>query len=309
MTTNRTKCILGIDGGGSKTLALVADGALRVLGRGTAGPSNYQSVGIARAQAALDDAIARAVASAGLTAPTFHAACVGMAGVDRPEDRALLQAWADRRLPGVPLTIVNDARLVLAAGTPAGWGAALICGTGSIVYGQDAAGHRARAGGWGHVLGDEGSGYAVGLAALWAIMRAFDGRAPATTLTPAILRHWGLAAPPDLVGRAYRQALTPADLAALAPLVEAAAASGDAVADEILRDAGRELALAVRAVVQALDLPQPVPCALAGGLIVKGEALRDRFLAAAQAAGLELDPVTPVVEPAEGALRLAQQLL
>ncbi len=309
MTVNRAGCILGIDGGGSKTLALVADDKLRVLGRGTAGPSNYQSVGIERAQAALDDAIARAVASAGLTAPTFHAACVGMAGVDRPEDRALLQAWADRRLPRVPLAIVNDAQLVLAAGTPAGWGAALICGTGSIAYGRDAAGHQARAGGWGHVLGDEGSGYAVGLAALRAIMRAFDGRAPATALTQAVLGRWGLTAPPDLVGRAYRQTLTPADLAALAPLVEAAAVAGDAVAGAILADAGRELALAAAAVIRALNLPPPVPCALAGGLIVKGKALRQHFLAAAQAASLELDPVTPVVEPAQGALRLARQLL
>lgn len=309
MSKERAQFILGIDGGGSKTLALVADGDLRVLGRGSAGPSNYQSVGIARAQTALDDAIARAVAAAGLTAPIFQAACIGMAGVDRPADRTLLQAWADHRLPRVPLAIVNDAQLVLAAGTPAGWGAALICGTGSIAYGQDAAGRQARAGGWGHVLGDEGSGYAVGQAALQAIMRAFDGRAPATALTAAVLGHWGLAAPPDLVHRVYREPVAPADLAALAPFVEAAAVAGDAVADAILADAGRELALAVAAVIRALHLPLPVPAALAGGLIVKGDTLRQYFLAAAQAAGLDLAPITLVTEPAQGALRLAERLL
>lgn len=304
-----SQLILGIDGGGSKTLALVADAALRVLGRGTAGPSNYQGVGIAAAAAALEHAIAAATADAGLAAPTFTAACLGMAGVDRPEDRALMQAWADRWLPGVPLVIVNDAQLVLAAGTPAGWGVGLICGTGSIAYGQNRAGRWARAGGWGHLLGDEGSGYAVGQAALRAVMRAFDGRAPATTLTAAVLGHWGLAAPPDLVRRVYREPVTPADLAALAPLVEAAAAAGDAVADAILADAGHELALAVAAVIHALNLPSPVPCALAGGLLVKGPALRQHFLAAAQTSDLDLAPVTPVTEPAQGALRLAKRLL
>ncbi len=309
MTGHRPRFVLGLDGGGSKTLALVADTRQRELGRGTGGSANYQAVGADAALAALDEAIGAACAAAGLPSSALAAVCIGLAGVDRPEDRVWLLEWAGRRLPGVPLTIVNDAQLVLAAGTPDGWGAALICGTGSIVYGQDASGRRARAGGWGYVLGDEGSGYAIGREGLRAVLRAFDGRGPRTALTQVILAHWALSTPADLVRRVYSQGLPPADMAALAPLVEAVSAGGDEVAREILWEAGRELALALRVVVRALDLPQPVPCALAGSLIVRGEAVRTLFLRAAGAASLQLDPVTPVVEPALGALRLAGRLI
>ena len=129
---------------------------------------------------------------------------LGLAGVDRPEDRALFEGWAAGRFGGAPVVIANDAELVLAAGTPDGWGIALISGTGSIVFGRSPHGEMARAGGWGHILGDEGSGYAIGVEALRAVMRAFDGRGPATALTDAVLLHWSLKTPPDLVGRVYR---------------------------------------------------------------------------------------------------------
>jgi N-acetylglucosamine kinase-like BadF-type ATPase len=140
-------------------------------------------------------------------------------------------------------------------------------------------------------------------------MRAFDGRGPRTTLTQAILAHWDLSTPTDLVSRVYGEALLPADMAALAPLVEAAAAGGDEVAWGILQEAGRELGLAVQAVVRALDLPQPVPCGLAGSLILRSQVMRAVFLSAAREAGVQLDPVTPVMEPARGALRLARGLV
>ncbi len=301
--------LLGLDGGGSKTLALLADADGRLLGRGTAGASNYQGVGAPAAQAALEQAIAAAFVEAGLSLTLPQAACFGLAGVGRPEDKAMLRAWLDWRLPGVPVAIVNDAELILAAGTPAGWGVGLICGTGSIALGRAADGRMARAGGWGYLLGDEGSGYDVGRAALRAVMRSYDGRNPQTALTPAVLAHWGLTAPPDLVTRVYQPPLHPADLAALAMVVETTAAQGDEVARGILREAGGELALAARAVIRGLNLPEPTPCALAGGVIIKGQAMQALFLAAAEALGLQLDPVTPVVEPAQGALRLARWLV
>jgi N-acetylmuramic acid 6-phosphate etherase len=309
MTSDRPRFVLGIDGGGSKTLALLADERQHVLGRGTGSSSNYQAVGADAALSALDEAIGAACTSAGLPSSALAAVCIGLAGVDRPEDRALFLGWANRRLPGIPLTLVNDAQLVLAAGTPEGWGAALICGTGSIVYGEDAEGRRARAGGWGYLLGDEGSGYAIGQAGLRAVMRAFDGRGPRTALTQVILAYWNLSTPTDLVGRVYGETLLPADMAALAPLVEAAGAGGDEVAREILQEAGRELALAVQAVVRALDLPQPVPFGLAGSLIIRSQVVRAMLLSAAREAGVQLDPVTSVIEPARGALRLACGLI
>ena len=229
--------------------------------------------------------------------------------MDRPEDRALFEGWAAGRFGGVPTIIANDGELVLAAGTPDGWGVGVISGTGSIVLGRHPAGEMARAGGWGHILGDEGSGYAIGIAALRAVMCAFDGRGPQTALTAPVLAHWELPSPTALVGRVYREDVGPADIAGLARLVDAAAAGGDAVARTILAGAGRDLAITVEAVVRRLALPAPTPCALAGGVLVHGAQAAAAFQAAAADLSLNLGPITPVAEPARGAIRLAVNLL
>ncbi len=301
--------LLGIDGGGSKTLALLAKQDGEIIGRGSAGPANYQQIGKDAAWAALDASIAAAFADSGQAWAPPVAACIGLAGVGRPEDRAALLQWAGQRMPQTSLVVVSDAKLVLAAGAPAGWGIALICGTGSIAIGEDAGGRSARVGGWGPVLGDEGSGYAIGQAALRAIMAAYDGRGAPTALTQAVLGHWQLTAEPALVGRVYQARVAPADIAALAPLVDTAATLGDQVADSILTSAGTELAIAAKAVAAALDLDGEIPCALAGGMLIHGARLRHAFLAAAAGLRIHLTPVNLVPVPAEGAICLAQRLL
>jgi N-acetylmuramic acid 6-phosphate etherase len=309
-TSNRGDSFLvGVDGGGSKTVALLSDLEGRVLGRGLAGSSNYQVVGMQVAGEALNRAIRAAFADAKIEPCLPGALCLGLAGVDRPEDCALIRAWADEHLPGTPVEIVNDAQLVLATGTPEGWGVATICGTGSIVHGRNRAGQATRVDGWGHLLGDDSSGYAIGRAALRAIMRAQDGRGPQTQLARLILEHWSLDAPEDLVRRVYTMQASTQDIAALAELVDAAALAGDLVAQSILKDAGREQALAVAAVAKQLQMQGTIPCAQGGSVIVKGHFIRQMFLDSAAALGLQLDPVTPVPEPAQGALRLARRLV
>src|SRR5512136_2682153 len=242
----QAELLLGIDGGGSKTVALLADLDGRVLGRGTGGPSNYQVVGIQAAEVALNESIRAAFADAGLAPCAPRAICLGLSGVDRPADQSVIRDWVNAEMPGTPAAIVNDAELVLAAGTPEGWGVALICGTGSIAYGRSPAGRMARAGGWGYLLGDEGSGYAIGLAALRAVLRGYDGRGPQTALTEAILGlpGWKLAEPSELVTRVYQgkpgakpRRIENAEVASLATLVEATAGTGDAVAAGILAEA------------------------------------------------------------------------
>jgi len=309
MTSQNNSFLIGIDGGGTRTCALLADLDGRVLGRGTGGPSNYQVVGIKVAGDSMAQAIRAAFADAQVEAVSPHAICFGLSGVDRPEDYAALRAWTDQHWPGVQTLIVNDAMLVLAAGTPEGWGLAMISGTGSIVYGRTPDGRMARADGWGHLLGDEGSGYAIGLAALRAVMRAHDGRAPQTALTRSVLAHWSLAAPENLVHQVYIERVPTREIASLGALVEAAASEGDAVAQDILREAARQLALSAVAVVRKLALPMPVPCAQAGSVIVKGQNVRQMFLDSARELDLQLDPVTPVTEPAQGAVRLAARLI
>ncbi len=321
MKDDRVRFLIGVDGGGSKTLALVADAAAlqapsesRVLGRGLAGPSNYHAVGLAAASAALETAIAAAIEAAGEDpgSAAVGALCLGLAGLGRPEDCAVMRRWATERFAGAQVTIVNDAQLVLAAGTPQGWGIALISGTGSLIYGEDSTGRCARAGGWGYLLGDEGSGYAIGLAALRAIARAADGRGPQTALTAAVLEAWELARPQDLIAAVYQGSVGRAEIASLATLVDGIAGAGDRitcdpVAGEISAEAGRELALALKAVAQQLALEGAIPCALAGSVLVQGQSVRAALLTSADAMDLKLEPVTLVPEPALGALMLAQR--
>lgn len=298
--------VVGVDGGGTKTAAVLADGKGHLLGRGVAGPANYHVVGFSAACEAIEAAVNAAWADAGLSPQPLRGLCLGLAGAHRPEEKALFQDWARARHPSACVVVVNDVELVLAAGTPEGWGLALISGTGSIAFGRTSDGRTARADGWGHLLGDQGSGYAIGLAALRAVMCAYDGRGPATDLTDAILGVWRLATPSDLVPRVYGAPHGKEEIAALARTVETVAERGDAVAARILATAGEELALAAWAVVQRLGLTGPIPCALAGSVLVKGLLVRQAFEVAAEERGLALAPATAVPEPALGALKLVQ---
>jgi N-acetylglucosamine kinase-like BadF-type ATPase len=154
------------------------------------------------------------------------------------------------------------------------------------------------------------------VAALRAVAQAADGRAPSTSLTDAVLAHWSLEQPQALIPRVYQgiEEAAPSrawrlEIAELAVLVKRAAAEGDAVAQHIVQEAGRSLALLIAAVVQALALQPIIPCAFAGSVIVKGPVVYEALLSSAEDLGLGLGPVTLVSDPTRGALRLAQEAL
>ena len=270
MAETPTPLYLGIDGGGSKTLAVLVDALGRERGRGAAGSSNHEVVGLEQAVTAIHHAAERAAQVAQATLPATSA-WLGLAGVDHEGDRARLAPRVSSLAHAVRIT--NDAELALSA-LPHQVGVALISGTGSIALGRDAQGRQARVGGWGHIFGDEGSGYAIGRAGLQAAARAADGRGPATALLERILAVWALDATELLLARVY-QAFDKTAIAALAPLVLALAAEGDAVAQSIQANAARELALAVTTVARALAFPPgPLPLAAAGGVLAHHERLR-----------------------------------
>lgn len=214
MSTEKPRLFLGVDGGGSKTLAVIVDAVGRECGRGVAGSSNHEVVGLDFAITAIDAAVRQAAVAAQTELP-LAVAWLGLAGVDHPENVATLMPHVRSLATTVRLT--NDAELVLSA-LPHQVGVALIAGTGSIAMGRNALEKHVRVGGWGHVLGDEGSGYTIGREGLQHAVRAADRRGPATALLDAILTHWELATPEMILARVY-----PSDdktaIAALAPLV------------------------------------------------------------------------------------------
>jgi N-acetylglucosamine kinase-like BadF-type ATPase len=320
--THSVPYILGIDGGGTHTVALLAQISPSIgpssvgnpqlttdnwslLGRGEAGPSNLQAVGQHRAFRAIDDAVENAFRAASVARRPVEVAWLGVAGAGRPEDQALIRDWAIKTKLADHVEVSHDAPLLLAAGTPEGWGVAVVAGTGSIAFARAPDGRTSRAGGWGFLLGDEGSGYAIGLAGLQAVARAADGRGPETVLTKHLFERLRLSRSDELIAAIYQTGLDRPAIAALAPLVIDAADGGDPVASAIVQEGAQQLALAAATSARQLGLTSPIPLALAGGLLLRSPTYRDCLVRALQAVGIIVNPIELVSEPAEGAVRLA----
>ncbi len=298
--------LLGVDGGGSRTRALLADRSGSIIGSGAAGSSNYQAIGFTAASEAISAAIAEARYSAGIADDLpIAAACFGLAGVARPLDQARFIAWCEQHRVARQVRVVNDAELLLAASNPDLWGIALICGTGSICYGRHPDGRVARSGGWGYLLGDEGSGYAIAIHALRLATQTADGRANTPGLLDLVLNHWHLTEPPQLITHVYQGGVARADIAALAQPIAALADAGDPGAGLVIDHAAEDLACMVTVVVQNLALERP-PIALAGGVFNSSRRLWPAVLARVKA---ELGSVTQVDDPARGALVIARHML
>jgi N-acetylglucosamine kinase-like BadF-type ATPase len=310
--------LLGVDGGGTSTIAWLADPSGNVLGRGRAGPSNAKSVGLAAARKALEDAITRAFDDAGIPRTIVDVACMGLAGFDRPDDKALLQSWSAESGWARMLLPVNDGDLLLAAGTPEGWGIGVVSGTGSIAVGRAPDGRTARAGGWGYLMGDEGSAWDVAVRALRWAARVSDGRGtlrdPDDPLMPRICEAFEVSRAPDLISAVYRPEVDRARIAALAQVVVAAAEERSESAGAILGDAADELAQAVLAVARGLRFgeagqPAQFPLVLAGGFLLSSPSLSASLVSRLSLRGVVPTSVTPVPDPVFGALTLARRLL
>jgi N-acetylglucosamine kinase-like BadF-type ATPase len=206
--------------------------------------------------------------------------------------------------------VANDATLLFAAGTPEGWGLAIICGTGTIAFTRDRQGKEGRAGGWGYLLGDEGSAWQVGLQGLRAACRSADGAGPKTKLLDAFLAKLGSKEPRDIIPAVYRGAWDRATIAGFAPLVVETAEAGDDVAHKLVVHQVTELARTAVTAVDGNGLPRlGVPIAVAGGLIVRSDFYRRLFVEALRGFGLHPGCVNPVEEPATGAVVMARKML
>src|SRR3989442_13822655 len=256
--------VLGIDAGGTKTVCLLADEGGTVLSEGRGPGANLHAAGELEVEKVLHEVMEDALGDRDITPATI---CLGIAGVDRDDEWSTVRAVMRRIRHSSRTLVVNDALIALVAGAGEAPGIVLIDGTGSIVYGRNAGGQAARAGGWGHMIGDEGSGYWIGREAVAAVMRAADGRGPATRLSDDILAHFSVNDVSRLPRIVYDPEVPRMRVAALGPIVEGAASEGDAVAMRILERAVDELMLGALSVATRLEIRcDAFTFFLAGGL-------------------------------------------
>ncbi len=298
---------LGIDGGGSKTECMLGDESGAVLARALGAGANLHRTDATSLRQLLTDCFQQLRRSASLHALDCEVVCAGFAGAGQPEARQGARAVLAELLRPRWLYVVGDMEVALEAAVGSGCGVVLLAGTGSIAYGRNGKGEVARAGGEGPAVGDEGSGYAIGRAAVEAVLRTGKGCAPETRLTKLLCDALGVSRPEELARR-----LSPADateLAALLLVVVEVARAGDATAQEILRQAGETLAGVAVKVLQQLDLlTGDVRLATSGGVFAASEEVFGAVRAALAQAAPRVRVDRLAVSPAEGALRLGQRL-
>lgn len=299
--------LIGIDGGGSKTVCVVSDASGWTLGEGRSGPSNHLKTGIFTAKRSLRNAILSALREAGVDLSDVEAACAGIAGVYRQQDREIMRLVLREILPSGQLYLESDAFVTLVGATGGQPGVVVISGTGSIAFGVNSRGEQRRSGGWGHLVGDEGSGYDMARKGLTAALRAADGRGLATSIREKLTRALELESIEEVVPLVYSAQLSQNDLAGLYPLVMEAAREGDAVATGIIQEAASELAAACAAVMEGLrERESQLPVALCGGAFQASDQLRSAFQECLkERLGRELEMVEPLSPPQRGAVLVA----
>ncbi|RAL24016.1 N-acetylglucosamine kinase [Thermoflavimicrobium daqui] len=284
--------LLAVDGGGTKSLAVLLDQQQQALGEGQAGGCNYQGIGKEAATQSLTACLDKAMKDLAKKKKLSHSeiqlevecAVFGMAGLDTEQDRQVILEMIDEALKSVKiypknLLIENDGFATLLGETEGKPGILVIAGTGSIVYGVNEAGMYARTGGWGHRVGDEGSGYWIGKQAVIAILRAEDGRGPNTSLSESIYSQIGAENGEDLVNWVYSPSYSVKKMAELSQFVYKSYLDGDEVAKTILLKASEELFIAARAVIEQLELKEKAfQIILQGGVLKHQDFVRQTLM-------------------------------
>ena len=304
---SRTMVFVGVDGGATKTLAVSADARGNIIGVGESGPSNYHVVGLDGAVRNINDSVKQSLAPVKME--VADVVTLGLAGMDTRHDFEVFEREAVNRILGRKVFVRHDAEIALVGATRGEPGVIVIAGTGSVAGARNRRGEYARCGGWGYVVGDEGSAYFLGREALRAVLWAYDGRGEQTVLTEKVMEALGISSPDEIVRKVYVEKMSVHEIARLAPLVTEAAKSGDKVASSIVREAARHLALHVIALVKKLGMEgeQPIKVATVGGVFRAGEVIIKPFKSFIEKR-YSVEIVEPEFPPAIGALLLSYML-
>jgi N-acetylglucosamine kinase-like BadF-type ATPase len=303
--------VIAVDTGGTKTAAWLVDSkdssAHRVLGEARTSAGNPLSVGFERATQAIYEAIELARHAADFGNERVSRAILSIAGAANREMTARFIAWCGTVHIANQIAIVSDVLPILAAGTPDCCGVALISGTGSSAFGRAADGTSKRCGGWGYLLGDEGSGYAIGRGALQHALRSLEAGDAGQGLASKIIAALGVKSVTELTRAIYGNGDSRHAVAAIAPLVCSAAEEGNIKANALLDVAAADLAeLAARTAKAVGVADSGFPLAVSGGLLMNSRPLQDRLRSELLKRNLQC-AIQVVKEPLAGCVRLADQ--
>lgn len=290
----------GVDGGGTKTAIVLVNADGEEIARDTTTTSNAAVIGHDQAGNVLREIIQSTAARTGTTGKLTAVWC-GLSGSDRPEDHAALRPRLDDLTDDLRMT--NDAELAI-GGLPNRVGVALVSGTGSIAFGRNIDGKRTRAGGWGHIFSDEGSGYDVARQALRAFAASVDGFGPATSLVNRLMEYYQIKDPFTIINRVYDPSTTKGDIARLSTIVVDEATRGDAVAQDILDTSARDLARYADAVGRRLAIAPELHLATVGGMLNNVEHFRTAVIEALRQHWM----IGEVIQVTDPALTAAQSL-
>jgi N-acetylglucosamine kinase-like BadF-type ATPase len=300
--------ILALDAGGTKTAAWLVEtnrDKPRIVGRGRAASGNPLSVGFDGAASAIAEAVSLARGAANREQAPISRAVLSIAGTLDSEVRRQFTAWANEQELALQITVVPDFLPVLAAGTPHCSGVALIAGTGSAAFARSPGGRTCLCGGWGYLLGDEGSGYAIGRAALRGALDERELDKTSSDLSAKLLHRFNVDSVRELTRAVYRSPDPRATIASTAALVLETADSGDPFAVAIVDEAARDLAALAARSANAVELGAgPIALAVTGGVLVSSARMRSQLLRELQNSGTSA-VLNVVAEPLDGCLRLA----
>jgi len=307
--------ILGLDGGGSKTTVHIADTDGKVLIQNKSGSCNYKSVGIEIAKNNINIAILNSLEKMGVPGIIFKSACFGLAGNDTYGDmkiyeRIIFNNKLKKFLNPSKTIICNDSKIGLIAGSNKKNRLMIISGTGANCFGINEDGQEAKANGWDYILGDEGSGYTIGLKALKAIVRAYDGRGQNTILTDMVLDYLKLKDISGLVSWIYDKPFFKEKIAELSEVVCSSAKMGDIVSIRILREEAGEAASSVIVVVNKLNLAdKDFDLVLVGGVFKCEKYFKKLFFKILKNKFQRINFKSLTEKPVEGAIKLALESL
>ena len=302
------RLFFGVDAGGTKTTVLLGelvDGQMQTVGEATGPAANPRSVGFDTAFTVIQDALHQAYANAGISFLTAEASCFSVAGAGRPEERRRILDWCTEKRLATKSVAVGDAECLLACIAGESIGIAMVAGTGSMAWGRNALGETARAGGYGYLFDDEGSGYWIAARALNHVCKVGDARSASSSLATSVLDHLHFSSVQQLVGWCYESSDPRSQIASLAPIVFAQY-DEDIVAKKIVGDGAQSLASLIVAVSTKLSFSSSrYVLACTGSVLIHQPVYRDLISAELDRQDAVPREVHWIANPAVGALNIA----